>query len=191
MSPKILALSGSLRTDSFNQRLVRLAARMAEANGSAVTVISLREFDLPLFDEDLERERGLPDDAVRLKDLFKAHHGFLIACPEYNSSITPALKNAIDWVSRPRQGERPLECFAGKVAGLCAASPGVLGGLRGLYHVREILCNIGVHVVPKLLAVNAAHESLADDAGLSDPHRGRLESMVRQLCDTCGALHPN
>ena len=85
----------------------------------------------------------------KLRDLFEAHHGLLISSPEYNSSISPLLKNAIDWASRPEEGKPPLAAYRGKVAGLMAASPGGLGGLRGLVHVRAILGNIGVLATPR------------------------------------------
>ena len=100
-NPKILAFAGSLRKKSFNQRLVRIAAEGANKAGADVTVIDLAEYPLPVFDEDFEAEQGMPESAIKLKSMLKQHDGFLIACPEYNSSITAALKNAIDWASRP------------------------------------------------------------------------------------------
>jgi chromate reductase, NAD(P)H dehydrogenase (quinone) len=105
-TPRILALAGSTRRDSFNKRLVRIAARGAEAAGAEVTIIDLRDFPLPLFDEDLEREQGPPEAATRLKRLLVGHDGLLIASPEYNSSITAVLKNALDWASRPAPASR-------------------------------------------------------------------------------------
>jgi len=185
----ILAFSGSLGKDSINQKLVVHAADLARAHGAEVELISLRDFDLPLFNTDIEAESGLPADAVRLKELMKASDGFLIACPEYNSSITPALKNAIDWASRPVEGETPLECFAGKCAALCATSPGGLGGLRGLDHVREILGNIRMHVVPGMVAVPSAFNAFNDDGTLKDEAvRGRLDSLVANLVRVADAL---
>ena len=150
--PKILAFSGSLRKDSFNQKLVRVAARGAERAGARATVIELADYPLPVLDQDLEARDGLPEHAVRLKAIFHEHDGLLNASPEYNSSFTAALKNVIDWVSRPEPDRPPLSCFAGKVAGLMAASPGALGGLRGLVHVRAVLQNIKVTVVPGQVA---------------------------------------
>jgi len=167
-SPRILAFAGSARANSFNKKLVRIAAAGATKAGAQVTFLDFRELPLPLFDEDLEAQGPQPN-ARKLKDLFLAHDGFLIACPEYNSSITPLLKNAIDWASRPAPNEAPLACFAGKVAGLVAASPGGLGGLRGLVHVRAILGNIGVLVVPEQHALAKAHEAFNDDGSLKDP----------------------
>src|SRR5262245_41278463 len=107
-TPRILAFAGSTRTESYNKRLVRIAAQGARSAGAEVTVIDLRDLPLPLFDEDLEKNEGLPASGRKLKDLFLAHHGLMISSPEYNSSISGVLKNAIDWVSRPVPGEAPL-----------------------------------------------------------------------------------
>jgi chromate reductase, NAD(P)H dehydrogenase (quinone) len=148
MTTKILAFAGSARKDSFNKKLIKVAIVGAQAAGAEVTYLDFRDLPLPLFDEDLEATEGLPDNVLKLKAMMKAHQGFLLACPEYNSSITPLLKNAIDWASRPATDEPPLACFTGKVALLMSASPGGLGGLRGLVHVRSILGNIGVLVLP-------------------------------------------
>src|SRR5690348_4723633 len=139
MMPRILAFAGSTSRDSFNKRLVPIAAKGARDAGAEVTLIDLKDFPLPLFDQDLEAEQGMPDNGTKLKKLFIDHDGLLIASPEYNSSITGVLKNAIDWVSRPAPGEPPLVAFTGKVSVLMSASPGALGGLRGLVHVRSIL----------------------------------------------------
>jgi len=148
--PAILALAGSLRTDSYNKRLVKVAARGAEAAGATTTFLDLRELDLPLYDEDVEK-RGYP------------------------ASISAALKNAIDWASRPAPNEKPLECFADKVAGLVSASPGALGGLRGLVHLRAILGNIQVLVVHQQVAVPKANEAFTPEGDLKDE---KQRSMV-------------
>jgi chromate reductase len=169
MPVKILAFAGSLRRESYNKKLVRVAAVGARAAGAEVTELDLRDLPLPIFDEDLEASEGLPPNARRLKDLMLAHHGFLISAPEYNSSITAVLKNTIDWASRPVSGEPPLACFAGKVASLTAASPGALGGLRGLVTVRSILGNIGVIVMPNQIALPKAHEAFNPDGSLKNP----------------------
>lgn len=169
--PRILALAGSTRDGSYNRRLVRIAADAASEAGAAVTTIDLRDFPLPLFDEDLERDQGPPEAASRLKERLVASDGLLIASPEYNSSITAVLKNAIDWASRPAPGEPPLAAFRGKVAALMSASPGGLGGLRGLVHLRSILHNIGVIVLPDQVAVPSAAGAFAEDGALLDPKR--------------------
>jgi NAD(P)H-dependent FMN reductase len=159
MTPRFLAFAGSTRRESFNKKLVQNATKGARAAGAEVTLLDLKDFPLPLFDQDLEAERGMPDHGAKLKQLFIDHDGLLIASPEYNSSITAVLKNVIDWVSRPAPGEPPLVAFKGKVATLMSASPGALGGLRGLVHVRSILGNIGVIVLPDQIAVAKAREA--------------------------------
>ena len=169
-SPKILAFAGSARADSFNKKLVKIAVEGAKAAGADVTYLDFRDLPLPLYDQDLEAREGLPDNVLKLKAMMKAHQGFLISCPEYNSSITPLLKNAIDWASRPEPGEPPLSltCFKGKVAALMAASPGGLGGLRGLVHVRSILGNIGVLVIPDQKAISGAGQAFDEQGNLKD-----------------------
>lgn len=164
-SPKVLAFVGSIRRDSMNRKLLRVAAAGAQEAGAAVTLLDLADYPLPIYDGDLEAAEGIPKNAHKLKDLFLQHHALLIACPEYNSSITPLLKNTIDWVSRPRDADGgPLGCFKGKTAGLVAASGGNLGGLRGLVHVRAILSNIAVLVVPEQFAL-AKGDTAFDEAG--------------------------
>ncbi len=158
-TPKILSFAGSTRTDSFNKRLVKLAAEAARLAGAEVTQIDLRDMPMPLYDGDLEKAQGLPPDAKRFKQLMIEHDGLLISAPEYNSSISGVLKNAIDWASRPEPNEPPLVAFTGKVAALMSASPGALGGLRGLVTVRSILSNINVLVLPHQVAVAKAHEA--------------------------------
>jgi chromate reductase, NAD(P)H dehydrogenase (quinone) len=170
--PRILAFAGSTRAGSFNKKLIRVAADAAREAGSEVTLIDLRDFPLPLFDGDLEDASGLPENAKKLKELMRSHDGFLISSPEYNSSITGVLKNTIDWASRDEtDDEPPLVCFRGKVASLMSASPGGLGGLRGLVHLRAILGNIGVIVLPDQVAVGAAHEAFDDDGKLRDARK--------------------
>ena len=171
MMPRILAFAGSTRRESFNKKLVAIAAQGAREAGAEVTLIDLKDFPLPLFDQDLEAEQGMPENGKKLKKLFIDHDGLLIASPEYNSSFSAALKNAIDWVSRPAPGEPSLVAFRGKVATLMSASPGALGGLRGLVHVRSILGNIGVIVLPDQIAVAKAHEAFQPDGSLVDPKR--------------------
>ena len=181
-NPQILAFAGSLRRDSFNKRLVSVAADAARRAGATVTSVDLRDYPLPVFDQDFESESGPPDNAQQLKKLFVEHQGFLIASPEYNSSMTAALKNTIDWVSRPAKDEPPLVAFRGKVAAIMAASPGALGGLRGLVHLRAVLGNIGVLMLPDQVAVPQAHEAFAGDGSLKDQRQqGKVESLGESL----------
>jgi len=184
-SPRFLAFAGSLRTGSFNKKLVRIAAEAARSAGAQVTLVDLRDFPLPIFDQDDEDANGLPENARKLKRLFIDHHGFLIASPEYNSGISGALKNAIDWVSRTETDDEPsLIAFRGKTAALMSASPGALGGLRGLVQVRSILGNIGVLVLPDQVAIPAAHEAFAEDGALKDPQKQQaVEALGRKLTD--------
>src|SRR5438067_2098240 len=112
--PTIVALAGSLRRDSFNKKLVRIAAESARQAGAEVTLLDLKEWQLPIFDEDLEKESGIPTKGMELKKLFIGSDGIMISAPEYNSSISGVLKNTIDWLSRPVTGEPPLAAFKGK-----------------------------------------------------------------------------
>ncbi|HZT82513.1 MAG TPA: NAD(P)H-dependent oxidoreductase [Gemmataceae bacterium] len=188
-TPKVLAFAGSLRRDSYNKKLVRIAAEAARNAGAEVMLIDLADFPLPVFNEDDETASGMPENARRLKELFLSHHGLLISAPEYNSSVTAALKNAIDWVSR--KGPGPLQAwpFGEKCAALLSASPGQLGGLRGLVHLRAILGNLDVLVLPDQLAVPRAHEAFQADGSLKDPRQqervaaiaGKLVGLLRKL----------
>ena len=187
--PRILAFAGSTRRESFNKKLVAIAAQGAREAGAEVTLIDLKDFPLPLFDQDLEAEQGMPENGKKLKKLFIDHDGLLIASPEYNSSFPAVLKNAIDWVSRPAPSEPSLVAFRGKVATLMSASPGALGGLRGLVHVRSILGNIGVIVLPDQIAVAQAHEAFNPDGTLKDPKRqAGIEGLGRMLAEFLGKL---
>ncbi|MCM2370197.1 NADPH-dependent FMN reductase [Aporhodopirellula aestuarii] len=190
--PKILAFAGSTRTGSFNQLLISAAKNCALAVGAEVTQINLADYSLPLFDQDLESSQGIPDNAKRLKELFLDHARLLLACPEYNSSITPLLKNTIDWVSRPASPEeRPLSAYRGKTAALLSASPGGFGGLRGLRHVREILSNIGVIVTPNQFSLAQADSAFCEHGHLRvEKQRKMLAACVEQFVQTTAALAP-
>lgn len=188
--PTILAFAGSTREASYNKSLVKIALAGARSAGAEVTYLDLRELALPIFDEDLEARDGLPPGSRKLKDLLLAHQGLLISSPEYNSSISAALKNAIDWASRPVPGEAPLQCFDGKVAALMSASPGALGGLRGLVHVRAILGNIRVLVLPDQVAVSKAHEAFDADGKLKDAkQQASIEALGAKLAAVISKLY--
>jgi len=183
-SPRILAFAGSTREASYNKRLIRVAAEGARAAGAEVTVIDLRDYPMPLYDGDLEASQGLPENALRLKRLFMEHGGLLISAPEYNSGISAVLKNAIDWVSRKGRDDRPLAAYADKVAGLMAASPGALGGVRGLFQVRQILTTLGVLVIPQQRAVSRAAEAFDDAGALKDAtERAAVEGIGARVAD--------
>lgn len=183
---KILAFSGSLRAGSFNQKLVKIAAAAAEEAGAEVTVISLADFPMPLFDEDLEEREGKPQKAKELKQLFREHDALLIASPEYNSMISAALKNAIDWVSRAdSEDEKPLSVIAGKTAAILSASPGGYGGARSLGFLRPFLGNVKVTVIPEQFSLPTAHEAFAEDGGLLDPEKAaQVKAIGRKLAES-------
>lgn len=188
-APRILAFAGSTRRESFNKKLLKIAVAGAEAAGAAVTHIDLADYPLPLFNQDDEAEKGLPENAVALKKLFLANDGLLMSCPEYNSSITPLWKNTIDWVSRQAPGEGSLAAYKGKTATLMSASPGKLGGLRGLVHVRSILGNIGVVVLPEQIAVSEAHNAFTPDGKLQDAKlHASIENLGRRLAEFMARL---
>ena len=184
--PKILAFAGSLRTDSFNKKLVKIAMQGALDAGADLTYIDLRDFPLPIYDGDLEAAQGLPKNALKLKELMYQHEGLLISAPEYNSSITGPLKNAIDWISRQATPEEVyLSCYMGKVAALMSASPGPLGGLRGLVTLRSILSNIHVLVLPEQKSISKADEAFNPNGTLKDDrHTKDVQNLAKLLTET-------
>ena len=182
--PRILAFAGSSRSDSVNKKVVHLAAAAAERAGADVTVLDLADYPLPIYDGDLEAKDGLPENVLKLKQLFLAHDGLMISSPEYNSSITPLLKNTIDWVSRPVEGEGRLAAYQNKAAVLMAASPGALGGLRGLVHLRAILQNIGVIVLPDQRALGDAMDAFDYRGQLNDEkQQAAIEALGKRLAE--------
>jgi chromate reductase, NAD(P)H dehydrogenase (quinone) len=188
-APRILAFSGSSRRDSFNRKLLTQAAAIAREAGAEVTEIDLIDYPLPIYDGDWEDAHGLPEHARKLKGLMKEHDGFLIASPEYNGSLSPLLKNVIDWCSRAENDKEPtLQAYDGKTAALLAASPGGLGGIRGLRHVREILGNIGVYVVPAQFALSSAHQAFDESGNLTDP---RAQTSIRRVVNQLISLRVN
>lgn len=185
---KLLAFAGSTRRGSFNQKLIEAAVQIARDEGADVELISLADFDMPIFNQDLEAE-GTPDAALRFKARMKEANGFLISTPEYNSSYPALLKNAIDWASRPADGEPMLAAFSGKACGLLAASPGGLGGIRVLPQLRTLLMNIQVHVVPAQFGLAKAGEAFGDDGSLKDERSaGMVRNVVQQTIAQAKAL---
>ncbi len=180
--PRILAFAGSTRADSLNKKLVQIAVGGARAAGAEVTLADLRDYPMPLYDGDLEEAAGPPKGAVAFKQLMLEHDGLLIASPEYNSSISAVLKNAIDWISRPVPEEPRLVAFQGKTAALMSAAAGMVGGLQGLVHVRSILGNIGVLVIPAQVTISQAMSAF-DAAGSlkNDTDQQRVEKLGAQL----------
>lgn len=170
--PKVLAFAGSIREGSFNRKLVRQAALGAGEAGAEVLVIELADFPMPLFSQDLEAKEGMPAPAREFKQLLIEHDGFLIASPEYNGAFSPLLKNALDWASRAESAnEPPYAAYKGKMAALMAASPGALGGMRGLVHLRMLLGNLQVLVLPGQQTLGQAFNAFDDQGQLTDDRK--------------------
>jgi chromate reductase len=182
MSVRVLAFAGSTREGSFNKKLLGIAIAAARDAGAEVTRVELKELALPLYDGDLETKEGLPALAKELKRMMIEHDAFLIVSPEYNSGISGVLKNAIDWASRPEPNEISLVAFKGKVAAIMSASPGALGGLRGLFALRQVLANINVLVLPDQLALSKANEAFDGAGNLKDEkQRDRVREISARL----------
>ncbi len=173
--PKLLAFCGSTRRQSFNQAILNVAVQGAEEAGAQVTVVSLADYAMPIFNQDEEAEQGIPERAQAFKELMVSHDGFLIASPEYNSSYPALLKNALDWASRAAEGEPMMQAYRGKTAGIMAASAGGLGGLRVLVALRMLLENVGVLVHPNQKAI-AKVDTLLNERGEIDN-----EKTIKQL----------
>jgi chromate reductase len=182
---KILVIPGSLRSGSHNARLAAAAGYQFAQAGADVTRISLSDFPLPIYDGDLQTKSGVPKHAVNLKRLMSAHHGVLIVTPEYNSSVPPLVKNAIDWVSRVQDThETRYQVFRGRPFAIAAASESRLGGTRCLAALRLILSACQATVIPNQLALSFAGEAYDDMDRLKHPADVEaLGAMVRQLID--------
>jgi len=186
ISPRILAFAGSARRDSLNRKLLAAAVEATLAAGGEVTLVDLNEMALPLYHGDEEEARGLPSGAVKLIELVNTHQGLLIASPEYNSFITPLLKNTIDWISRA--DENP---FTGKVAAVVSAAPGGLGWGRWSRHARYLWFHLGCHVVPAQCMLPKAHEAFDATGRLKDARSVKsVEALARQLVDLSVRLRP-
>lgn len=178
---RVLILPGSARKGSLNTQLAHAAAGAVQRAGGETTLVNLRDLALPLYDGDLEAAEGLPAGARSLKAAFKAHDALLFCSPENNSSVSALLKNAIDWVSRPDGAEGGGVPFQGKVALLTAASPGALGGLRGMRHLRDSLEGLGVLVLPQTLAIPAADKAFDAEGKLEEKRQTTLDGLAARL----------
>ena len=183
---KILVVAGSAREGSYNKQLAYLSVKLLNDLGFKATFLDLRSYPLPIFDGDIEKHFDYPESAIAIKGLLKSHEGLLIASPEYNGSVTGLLKNVIDWVSRSENATCDVSAFQGKVAGLMSASTGKLGGLRGLVHLRAILSNIGVTVIPNQVAIPSAATAFDDHGNLKDAsQRSRVHDLLKNLGQIC------
>ena len=170
-APKILVFAGSARRDAYSRKLAAAVVPLLESAGGKVTRVELGDLDLPMYHGDLEAEKGLPANVRKLQLLLADHNALLIATPEYNGSMTPLMLNAIDWASRPDKDNPTTSggaIFAGKPAAIIGSSPGALGGMRSLFHLRDLLGYLGMLVIPQQLAVGKAHEAFAADGTFVD-----------------------
>ena len=190
--PRLLFIAGSSREKSFNKRLAKLGERIADANGIAGTFADLGDYPMPIYNGDIEVSEGSPDNARKLKALMKVHSGIFIASPEYNASFSPLLKNAIDWVSHTKdEGEAPLEVFKTRVFALGAASPGGMGGLRGLSQLRLVLeLGLGALVLPDQFAVPRAVEAFDENGHLKNKdNQETFKQLIQKLARAAHVLH--
>ena len=183
-APKILVFAGSIRSGSFNARLAALAAKEFTAADADATLISLADFAMPLYDGNVEASAGPPENAYKLKRLMCAQHGVFIASPEYNASVTPLLKNTLDWVSRVREGrELPLVAYRERVFAVGAASNGSYGGMRSLLALRQVLeLGCGALVIPEQIVVREAGQAFdAMDEFKDERNAAMLRALVTRL----------
>lgn len=154
------------------------------------TLVSLRDYPMPIYDADLEDRGGPPENTLRLARLFHEHDGVVIASPEYNCSVTPLVKNTVDWISRVKADDQgPLSPYRKKVFALSSASPGKFGGIRGLFHLRATLGNCGAFVIPEQCAITLAEKAFGEDGELKDEaNRRQLENFCRAMVETTGLL---
>lgn len=190
MNPRILIFAGSNRAGAFSGKLAAAAALELGKIGADVTKISLVDYPLPIFDQDLEKEKGIPENAYRLARLFAAHDGIVMCSPEYNASIPPLLKNTLDWVSRiSKDNAKPLKPYMGKIAGLCSSSDGAFAGIRGLIHLRAITVNLGMTVISDQCSVPHASEAFDENGQLTNPRSvSALTKFSNSMISMCRAV---
>lgn len=189
-STRLLFFAGSAREGSHNKRLAKLGAGIAEANGIPATFADLGDYPMPLYDADLQNREGIPENAKKLEALMRVHTGVFIACPEYNASITPLLKNTLDWISRIREPE-PLYVFKTRVFALGSSSPGGMGGLRGLNTVRTVLeLGLNALVLPDQFAVPKASEAYDEHGHLKNKDsQEQFKALIQKLARAAHVLH--
>lgn len=166
---KIFVFSGSIRQESLNKKLARVAAELARGEGLDVTWLDLKDYPLPLYNGDEEASAGPPQNLKALREIFISHSGWILSSPEYNASFSPLLKNTLDWLSRPFQGDSAPRCFQNKSALLLSASPGAFAGLRAAPQVRALFSQLGTLVAPQNFGLAKAHEAFDSEAKLKDP----------------------
>jgi chromate reductase len=188
--PKILVFAGSTRIGAYSGKTADAATRELALQGAEVTRISLADYPLPIMDQDLEREKGVPANAVRLARLFVEHDGILIATPEYNGSMPPLLKNTIDWVSRVKKdGSEVLQPLPGKVVALCSSSEGHFAGIRSIMHLRAVLSHIQMEVISPQVSVPFGSKAFDENGEfVEDRLRKGMERVCRTLIERAAML---
>lgn len=182
MNPRILVFAGSVRTGAYSGKVADIAQKELAVQGAEVTRISLADYPLPIMDQDLEVEKGIPDNAYKLGRLIAAHDAVLICTPEYNGSMPPLLKNTIDWVSRIRRDNgKPISIYPGKVVGICSSSDGHFAGIRSANHLRAVLSHIQMEVIAPQVSVPNAAEAFTADGEFKEE---RLRKGMTRLCST-------
>ena len=189
---KLLVFAGSTRQNSFNRKLAGVTAAMATASGASVTHIELADFDVPLYNADLEAQ-GTPADVIRLKQLMYDHPAWIICTPEYNASYPALLKNMLDWGSSPVKGNPEwtdgFKSTRGKVVGVLSASPGALGGLRSQSHLAPLLVNLECWLAPKIFALGRAGDAFDDTGALKDERAIKsVQAVIDQVIWAAGRL---
>ena len=190
--PRLLFFAGSAREKSHNKRLARLGATIADANGISATFADLADYPMPLYCGDIEAKDGPPENARKLKALMSVHTGIFIASPEYNASFSPLLKNTIDWISHIRdEGEESMQVYKTRVFALGSASPGGMGGLRGLTQLRLVLeIGIGALVLPDQFAVPRAVDAFDDHNHLKNKDaQEQFKLLIQKLARAAHVLH--
>lgn len=177
-APRILAFAASTRRESFNRKLIRVAAQGAREAGGEVTLLELGDYNVPLYNGDDEKASGPPESVRKLTEMFKAHQGFLVSSPEYNGGMPGLLKNLLDWISRPVPGDAPFLPFANKPAAIMAASPGAFGGARMLPSLRQYLSHLQMLVIPQMHGLVKAGEAFDESGNLKD---AKIDARVKEL----------
>ncbi|MFO1244710.1 MAG: NAD(P)H-dependent oxidoreductase [Ramlibacter sp.] len=191
---KLLVFAGSTRQNSYNRQLARAAAAMARASGAEVTHLELADFDVPMYNADLEAQ-GTPADVIRLKQVLHEHPAWIICTPEYNASYPALLKNTLDWVSSPVKGHPDwndgMKSSRGKVVGVLSASPGALGGLRSQSHLAPLLINLECWLAPKNFALGRAGDAFDAQGALKDERaRHSVQAVIDQVIWAAARLQP-
>ena len=188
---RVLVFAGSARRDSLNKKLARAAAQAVRAAGGEATFVDLDDYPMPIYHGDLEAREGMPENARKLRALFLEHDGLLIASPENNQSITSLLKNVIDWLSRDigdGKGENSgLAPYRGKIVGLMNATPGPYGGVRHLYHLRQVMSGLQTIVLPHQVQLARADQAFDEAGALKDERWAKaLDGLAKSMVEMAG-----